>query len=372
MNTGISRQEFIKMCGLLGVGMTIAPSLLACRKQPMVGSIKGKILVIGAGVGGLTTGYLLQQLKADFQILEASPQYGGRIKTDPSFADFPIPLGAEWIETGKGIFEEIVNDGNKTVDIKTFKDKPDHKFYRSAWLNFYEDHILPSITNQITYNTIVESIDYSGNQVTVKTQNGNYVADKVIVTVPLKILQAGYIHFTPALPAHKVEAIQQTKIWSGFKAFFEFSSNFYGDGKAFEISPQTDGEKLYYDATFGQDSNKHILGLFAVGKPAEAYTALSESEVKAYILKELDDLYNGQASSCYQKHVVQNWDKEPFIKGGYMTDYANSDTVAILSETVDQKVYFAGGAYTSGNDWVSVHAAARSALARIKAIANED
>ena len=32
-----------------------------------------------------------------------------------------------------------------------------------------------------------------------------------------------------------------------------------------------------------------------------------------------------------------------------------------LGETINKKVYFAGGAYTDGEDWVSVHTAAKSA-----------
>jgi len=44
-----------------------------------------------------------------------------------------------------------------------------------------------------------------------------------------------------------------------------------------------------------------------------------------------------------------------------MTDYADSQTVSKLSESIDNKIYFAGGAYTSGDDWVSVHTAAQSA-----------
>jgi hypothetical protein len=32
-----------------------------------------------------------------------------------------------------------------------------------------------------------------------------------------------------------------------------------------------------------------------------------------------------------------------------------------LGESVNNKVYFAGGAYTDGEDWVSVHTAAQSA-----------
>jgi hypothetical protein len=44
-----------------------------------------------------------------------------------------------------------------------------------------------------------------------------------------------------------------------------------------------------------------------------------------------------------------------------MTDYADYSEVEKLGESVQDKVYFAGGAYTDGEDWVSIHTAARSA-----------
>ena len=39
-----------------------------------------------------------------------------------------------------------------------------------------------------------------------------------------------------------------------------------------------------------------------------------------------------------------------------------------LGESISSKVYFAGGEYTDGENWVSVHAAAQSAKKAIDAI----
>ena len=49
----------------------------------------GKVIIIGAGAGGLSAGYLLQQQGIDFEILEASASYGGRMRINTDFADFP-------------------------------------------------------------------------------------------------------------------------------------------------------------------------------------------------------------------------------------------------------------------------------------------
>ena len=366
----MTRKEFIKICGILGIGLPITSSLVSCDSDDDEGPMfNGKVLIIGAGAGGLSAGYLLQQKGIDFQIIEASSNYGGRMKIDSNFADFPIPLGAEWLETNTSIFQEIVNDTSFQPNIETIPDAPDRKFVNASWFNFFEDYIVPSVSDKIAFNTIVESIDYSGDQVVVTTQQGEQVADKVIVSVPLKILQDGDISFQPALPQDKEDAINDATIWDGFKAFFEFNSKFYNDEHAFTISPSTDGEKIYYNAALGQNTAKNILGLFVVGKPAQDFISLSEDELKDFILTELDGIYTNQATPNYVKHITQNWNNEPFIKGGYMSDHADWRTVRQLGESVASKVYFAGGAYTEGEDWVSVHTAAQSAKKAVEEIA---
>jgi monoamine oxidase len=365
----MKRTEFIKMCALFGISIPFQATLLSCNTDDSAPTeFYGKVLIIGAGAGGLAAGYLLKQQGVDFEIIEASSVYGGRMKINTDFADFPIPLGAEWLETNKGIFQEIVNDSNISVNIETIADAPDRKFVNSSWFNFFEQYIVPSVIGKISFNTIAQSIDYSGDQIVVTTQNGQQIADKVIVSVPLKILQDGDISFVPSLPQRKSNAISDTIIWEGFKAFFEFSEKFYDDNYEFDITPESDGEKIYYDAAYGQDSTKNILGLFVVGKPALDFTSLSGDALRDFILYELDELYSNQATLNYVKHITQDWDNEPFIKTGYMTDNADEDTVRKLGESIAGKIYFAGGAYTDGEDWVSVHAAALSAKKSIQEI----
>ncbi|MFK7972524.1 MAG: flavin monoamine oxidase family protein [Bacteroidia bacterium] len=355
----MTRKDFIKTCGVLGLALPLQTTLSSCNDENI--DFQGKVIIIGAGAGGLSAGYLLQQKGIEFEILEASARYGGRMRIDTDFADFPIPLGAEWLETETGIFQEIVNDATTQVNIETVPDDPDQKFVNYSWFNFFEDYILPPIANKIAYNTIVQSVDYSGNQIVVKTQNGEHTADRVIISVPLQVLRDEDISFTPPLPQDKRDAIDEPVIWEGFKAFFEFDENFYDDGFEVEIDPQSDGQKIYYNAAHGQNTSRNILGLFTVGKPAREYLSLSEDELKASILNELDIRYANQASPNYVKHISQNWNKEPFIKAGYMADDADWKTVQKLGESVANKLYFAGGAYTDGNDWVSVHTAAQSA-----------
>jgi hypothetical protein len=241
----MTRKEFIRICGILGIGLPHKFSLTSCRKddEPS-GSFKGKVIIIGAGAGGLSAGYLLQQKGIDIEILEASSCYGGRIKVNTSFADFPIPLGAEWIETtNPNVFQNMVNNPSVKVNVQTFEDAPDLKFLNYSWYNFFEEYIVPSISNKISYHSAVETIDYSGEGVVVNTKT--------------------------------------------------------------------------------------------------------------------------------KQHITQNWNNEPFIKAGYMTDYADWRMVREPGNTVANKIFFAGAEYTDGENWVSVHTAAESAKKVVEELMNK-
>lgn len=140
-----------------------------------------------------------------------------------------------------------------------------------------------------------------------------------------------------------------------------FSEKFYPTFVAFDVIPETAGQKLYYDAAYGQNTTENVLGLFTVGTGTLPYRELSDSDLIDYTLAELDGIFNDQASANYIKHISQNWNDEPFAQGAYIVDHENWQRVRRLGQSVDNKVYFAGCAYTNGEDWSSVHTAARSA-----------
>lgn len=385
----MTRASFLKMCSLLGVALPMHPVLNSCNgNEPVPGNFSGSVLVIGAGAAGLTAGYLLRQHGVKFQILEAAPTYGGRMKRNSTFTDFPIPLGAEWLHVSEVELKHLVNDPSVQIatELKGYqgreqvgfyengvlsfasisdafgRDFIDQKFINATWFDFFETYIVPNASANIQLNTEVVSINYQAEKLTATDRNGNtFEADKIIVTVPLKILQDEVISFTPALPLNTLEAIQKAPIWGGIKVFLEFSEKFYPVFLGFPDSETDDGQRLYYDAAYGQNTKANILGLFAVGKQAESYQRLSGISLRNYILEELDQIFSKKPSSTYIKHIVQNWNDEPFIRAAYLADNANSDISSTLAQTINDKIYFAGDAFTREDDWGAVHNAVRSA-----------
>ncbi len=343
----------------------------------------GSVIVVGAGPAGISAAALLSRAGVDVRVLEARPTYGGRIRHTRDFVDFPIPLGGEWLHEDRDELTDINGgiepaaelaayqrtdevayyDGTLATGVMGGDVDSDLKFVGSSWLDFFETHLLPDIAELIDYEIEIVRVDHGGDRVILTSAEGEeYEADRAIVTVPIKLLQDDRITFEPPLPDDHRDAIERAKIWGGMKVFVEFSERFYPVALSFPDSDTPDGQRLYYDASYGQNSDAHVLGLFTVGTPAERYQALDEGdELRDEVLAELDEIFDGAASRTYVQHIAQNWNDEPFARAAYLADDADWRVPETLAERFSDRLFLAGDAYTSHGDWSAVDDAARSA-----------
>ena len=352
-----------------------------------------KVLIIGAGAAGITAGHLLAERGIDFEILEASSTHGGRVRKLEGFADFPIDLGGEWIHTWIGAkptaFTSLL-DGNDSR-FPTVVDKPDSvsiwnigtlreanwirhlpapkdlKFADATWFDAIDTLATPEVLARTRFNTAVTGIDYRGEDVQVTTDDGEvYVADRVLITVPISMLQRETITFTPALPADKTAEIDKEEMPGGLKVFIEFAERFYPDVLHVDgfLSNIGIDNAVYYNAAYGKQSSQHMLGLFAQGAKAERYLAnTTDDGLFDYVLAELDEIFDGQASKHYVKHVVQDWTREPFIMGSYSQRKASAKK---LAEPVANRLYFAGEAMNPNGKTIAIHGACESAYSAVE------
>jgi monoamine oxidase len=78
------------------------------------------ILVVGAGIAGLTAGYYLQQAGIPVRIVEASNRVGGRIRSQPQAlgTSKTIELGGEFIDSGHQTIRKLAQElGLEVVDL---------------------------------------------------------------------------------------------------------------------------------------------------------------------------------------------------------------------------------------------------------------
>ncbi len=383
----ISRRDFLAVAGLLGVGGMATgcgewfTDEIATGGDAQLDS--ERVIIVGAGAAGMATAHLLAQRGVDFQMLEAGSTHGGRIKRTNNFVDFPIALGGEWLHVEEATLARIVNDD--TVEItqamaaydpddlagvvedgvvayERAGSWPDLKFVGSTWLDFFDEYIVPGIADRMVFDTQILRIEHGGDEVVLTDANNTvWVADRIVFTAPMKVLQDGDIEFEPGLPASHLDALKRADIWTGMKVFIEFTEQFW----PVWLTAKRDrgGQHLWYDASHGQDPDAaRVLGLFTVGDMSTPYQAVNPGdELRDLVLAELDPLFDGIPSRTYVQHISQNWANEPFVRAAYLADYADSDISQDLGKNIGPRVFMAGCSYTREYDWSSVHTAVRSA-----------
>lgn len=232
------------------------------------------------------------------------------------------------------------------------------------YLGLMDTLFFEPILDKIQYNRVVTSVLYDSDGVIVSCADGSmHFGDKCIVTVPLTILKENSISFSPALPTTKQNAIDTLDMGAGMKLFLKFSNNFWGS----DIGDITvDGYTTFIWAP-GIDktaATNNVLICFIMGENAEYMSALDAGAIDV-ALAELDALFDGAATANYVDGYIQDWGKEPYIKGAYSFPAPNTyitvtNTTRIdLAEPINCVLFFAGEA-TNNNHPSTVHGALES------------
>ncbi len=225
-------------------------------------------------------------------------------------------------------------------------------------------------------NTPITNINYSGEKIVLSgTQNGEAFTsevDKVIIAVPVSVLKAGDIAFTPALPAEKIAAMSNMGMDAMIKVILDFRRNFWQDD---ETDPELrfiyGGTKAtqYFNAGVGRGESRKILSATIIGSKAEEMSALGIGVVDE-LLAELDGMFIDAASAEIRTDeadnkvvAVQDWLKEPYIKGGlsYLKPGGTNADREILGAPVNDRLFFAGEATDSIGEFGNINGALQSA-----------
>lgn len=226
------------------------------------------------------------------------------------------------------------------------------------------------VLSKVTKNTQVKRIDYAGAKIILTDQIGKtYEADRVVVTVPLKILQDGVISFTPALPSTKLAAIENIGMGAGMKAVFKFSQAFWKNLLGGNL-----GSILGYPAVpevYAANSGKGqtpILTAFIMGEKAEQFSSLG-SNAAGTILSHLDNIFGGNvASQSKDDMYIMDWAKEPFIRGAYSYPKVGGGLIfrKELAAPVGDRIFFAGEATHFEGHSGTVHGAIETSIRVVK------
>ncbi|RAJ85389.1 monoamine oxidase [Chitinophaga dinghuensis] len=284
--------------------------------------------------------------------------------------------------------EGFVNgyDTGEVDDISTFavrnewSSEDDEAQYRvdtgyGKMIQFLADAVLAA-GSEIHLNKIVREVRWQKDKVVISTTDDHtYNATKVIIALPLGILQApveetGAVIFNPAIPAQKM-AWQDIGYGSIIKILLEFQSPFWTENKAFNAPGNSPSTTVLVTSreqvpTFWTQTSidSPLLTGWLGGPPAFAKKDLPAATILELTLQSLGNIFHISPEQLQHNlknwHVV-NWTVDPFTRGSYA--YSKVESVqarVLLSETVERTIYFAGEYLYDGAAMGTVEAALSS------------
>lgn len=414
------------------------------------------VIVIGAGMAGLTAARVLHDAGVDVTVLEARDRIGGRAYT-PLVGGAPVDLGASWIHGPNGnpmsdLADAIgmspvtdPNDYGKLYDeaTDTHADDAGWRVSDGAVRGFWND--LSSLQDALPAGASVADardryvavrgltgddarlarygisedvveVDYAGpvdqtdlasfgedeefggkdafaggyqsytdwlaegldvrtsepvsavevgaDGATVTAASGTFDATQVLVTVPLGVLKAGRIAFTPALSARKQQAIAALDMGNLEKVVFVYDTAWWTDagGGAGFISAAEDGRFPDFDVVT-DGVGKPTIVVFYGGRFARAIQGvLTDEQIVAQAQDAMAKAY-GMTPPAPIGTAVTHWTIDPLAGGSYSYGAVGSsgaDRDALAAPEGD-RLLFAGEA-TTRSYFATMHGACLSGI----------
>ena len=210
----------------------------------------------------------------------------------------------------------------------------------------------------------VTAITADATGVAVTTDAGTHRADRVVVTVPLGVLKAGDISFTPPLPDATQAAVERLGMGDFLKAVMRFPTPVWPGGQDWlgRLSETVFGEFVDLRAVTGEQ----IAVGFAAGSQARRLEALDDDAIIGEAHAALGAALGRTDLPEPDAGLVTRWAQDPFARGSYsfLAVGSTPDDRDALAAPLGPRLILAGEATsrahpsTVAGAWLSGEAAA--------------
>lgn len=290
---------------------------------------------------------------------------GAPPETDMSFGDAARRLNPGGPEAANGMTLLSLGEEPDRVSIRDYQR-----------LNAGDDLVVPSGYGNllqryaqgldVSLATPVSAVDFSGPVVRLETARGVVSARAAIITVPVNVLKARAIRFTPDLPASTWQALEGLGMGALTKLALKFEGNRFGQSPWTQFFDTGDRQDLvnFEFWPFGQDL---VVAHFG-GDYAREVAASGEPAAVQHILDKLVAILGEDARKSFRGGRLAGWSTDPLALGGYsIAKPGQSRARDILAEPVANRLWFAGEA-SAGSGSMTAGGAALAGAAAVAAI----
>ena len=365
----LNRRTFIKHSALAITGASLSRfNFISVAAAPK------KIIIIGAGMAGLSAGYELTQLGHDVTILEARPRPGGRVYTlrEPFDDGLHAEAGAARIPENHDLTLKYVKlfglplepmypanlsalrfaqDTMRAVPMAGFTEVLGQAFgselggdpSRFSKIKGGND-LLPKafaakLADRIRYESPVAAIDQDDKSVQVwfrhKGKPESLTAERVLCALPFSLLRD--IKLPENFPEKKLTAIKTVKYDAVSRVYLQTKKRSWEE-KGLNGFAFTKEAVEVWQQTWNQPGRRGIIMTYARPGEAEKIAALKESERISSTLTQLDPMLPGLRDN-FEKGTTKVWMEDEWSRGAWA--FAGIGNLLMFAQP-EGRIHFAG------------------------------
>ena len=319
------------------------------------------VLIIGAGLTGLTLAFLLKDLNIKITILEANTRIGGRIITKRNINQAPIDLGATWLVPQQtnvlqllktlniDVFEQFYGstaiyqpDPNKQPQLVSLPSN-DSVSYR---IKNGTQTLIETLTNQLKNTSVITetsviSIQLKAENLEVQTNKQTYYSKYVVSTLPPALFNQN-ISVTPKLPSVITDVLSKTHTWmhNSIRVGFTYKTPFWKHPQSSGTIYANSGPlQEFYDHSNAEQSIYALSGFMSSN-----LSDVSKEERKQLALEQLQSYYGDQALGylSYEECVWKDEKHTTTTDNNFLMPQQNNGHPVFKNGLLGNKLFIAG------------------------------
>lgn len=319
------------------------------------------VIIIGAGLSGLSTAFNLKKKNIRFKLLEAQNRLGGRIETIYGNQSTPMEMGATWFskehinvirflsEINIGYFEQH-NEGIALFETMSFE--PPQKYFVPS--NSHSAYRIQGGTysiiealyqnigkeNVVLNSEIIKIVDDGDKLKITDSLNNNFFCKYLIIAIPPNLV-INSIQFSPELPQNISQVMQKTQTWMNGSVKFsvEYKKAFWKEnGFSGSVYSQSGLATEIYDHSNFEETKFALKG-FLNGSA----THYSFEERKEKVIAQFK-LYFGNEAEDFESYNDKIWN-DKYIQpksNDFLSPHLNNGHPLYEESYMDNRLFFTG------------------------------
>ena len=200
----------------------------------------------------------------------------------------------------------------------------------------------------VSLNSKVESIDWSGHGVSVKTVKGDIKARCVICTVSTGVMAAEHIEFSPRLPDWKMDAFRGVTMGAENKIGIHFTEEVFApaDSGYYQVW-SSDAQGAYVDVNL---VSTNIVTVFVGGRFSIWMEQQGPQAAREFALDRIADIFGNDIRKSAGRSIASAWVTDPWTLGSYAAALPGQfHQRKALPRPIDDRLFFAGEATARAN-----------------------